>query len=249
MANSLQEEEKNKAVAKAKSATEIQQATDKKEIERLKSETEAQTQLSSRQADIQAEVYKIKEIAKANLEAAESNFQTAEKESQVVLKMAQAEGEKGKAEAAVMLAKVEAENAISQARVNADIIRAFIPLLPKIVESLMLPAEKIESIKFININGLEGFTHSQGHSGIPQATNTPFFNTLLNTILNAGILWPVIKEVVSAFKTDQNQQDILEIVKNIPGGELMLELIKEKFSDQQLKEIQKDSNEVGTKNE
>jgi hypothetical protein len=29
----------------------------------------------------------------------------------------------------------------------------------------------------------------------------------------------------------------------------MLELIKEKFSDQQLKEIQKDSNEVGTKNE
>ncbi len=215
-----QEEEKNKAVVKAKNATEIQEAEGKKEIEGIKSAIEAQQQLSSIKAEVEGESYRIREVAKAKREAAEENGTAAEQDAQALTKT-------GLAEANVMKAQVEAENAISQQRINAQIVQEFIPVLPQIVERLMSPVDKIDGIKFININGMEGLTPAQPISGgeIPQTANTPF-NSLLNVIMNVGVFLPVMKEVVATLKQDNNHKDILELVKEVPGGKAFLDFIE-----------------------
>jgi uncharacterized membrane protein YqiK len=216
----LQEEEKNKAVVKAKNATEIQEAEGKKQIEGIKSAIEAQQQLSSIKADVEGDIYRIRQVAKAKREAAEENGTAAEQDAQALTK-------KGLAEANVMKAKVEAENAINQQRINAQIVQEFIPVLPQIVERLMSPVDKIDGIKFININGMEGLTPAQPFSSgeISQTANTPV-NSLLNLIMNVGVFLPVMKEVVATLKQDNNHKDILELVKEIPGGKAFLDFIE-----------------------
>jgi len=221
---SKQEEEKNKAEIKAKSAKEIEKAEGEKILENIKAQTKAQTQYASTEARAKAEAEEIKVTAEAKLEAAEKNFMAADKDSQALLKM-------GQVEADVMRAKVEAENAINQPRINAQIIQELIPVLPKLVESLMLPAEKIDSIKFLNINGMEGLTRPNNDiDNVSQIANPPF-NSLLNTIMNVGMALPVMMGIMKMLKDDNSHQtlyhDIVNLVKNIPGGEKLIEQLED----------------------
>jgi uncharacterized membrane protein YqiK len=216
-----QEQSRNEAVVIAKNATAIQEALGQKDIEIIRSEIEAQQQLSSIRAEVEGQTYKIKEVAKAKREAAEENGTAAESEAEALTKI-------GLAEAGVLKAKVEAENAINQQRINAKIIQEFIPVLPQIVERLMSPVDKIDSIKFVNINGMEGFTPAKPVSGhdISQSDHNTPFNSLLNVIMNVGIFLPVMKEVVATLKQDNHHQDILELVKEVPGGKAFLDFIE-----------------------
>jgi len=48
----------------------------------------------------------------------------------------------------------------------------------------------------------------------------------LNVIMNVGVFLPVMKEVVATLKQDNTHKDILELVKEVPGGKTFLDFIE-----------------------
>jgi len=226
-----QEEARNTAEEKANNAGKIEKAKSEKEIEIINSEKEAQAQLATERAKAEIQANEIKLIARAKREAAEQNFISAEKDSQALAKM-------GIVEADVIQANVAAENTINQQRINAQIIRELIPVLPKIFESLMLPAEKIDSIKFLNINGMESLTKLQQNNGTDNVHQNSPFNSLLNTMMSVGVTLPVIMEVVKTLKDDNNHgtlyNDLINLVKDMPGGKKLIDRIEGNTTKKQI---------------
>lgn len=105
----------------------------------------------------------------------------------------------------------------------ARALEEFIPLLPEIIEKLMLPAEKIESIKFLHINGMNGLG-GEGNSNLPSAVNTG--GSIIQTLMSVSMLLPLMKEIVKTLKTDNDFGDILQSIGQMPGGESLLQYIE-----------------------
>jgi len=222
--NSKQRELLNIAEAKAVKAREIEEANAEQTLKNIKAQTEAQTQFSSMEAQAKAEAFQLKVMSEAKEEAAQHEKIAAEIEAEML-------GLKGNVEAEILKAKIVANNEINQQYTNAEIIKLLIPLLPQITANLMSPAEKIDSIKFLNINGLDGFPQVGNTDSTP---NTPL-NSILNTIMTVGMAAPIIMNVIKMLKDDENNSvlyhDLVNAFKGIPGTEKLLEQL-EKNSEQ-----------------
>lgn len=215
--NAKQEAQKIKAEEQALTVKAIEVASREKQIEVTKAEKNAQVELLEFNVETDKEAYKLKTLAQAKKDASELEYQAALQQAKTIMEI-------GNADAGALLAKLQVENSIGKNALFAQTIRQLIPLLPEIIEKLMLPAEKIDSIKFLNINGLQG----QSLSGSDGGVSSPMSPTggIINTMFNVSMLLPIIKEVVKTIKSDSDVADILGQIKQIPGGEKFLQYIE-----------------------
>ncbi|MCU0450100.1 MAG: hypothetical protein MUC97_09735 [Bernardetiaceae bacterium] len=211
-----QEALKIKAEEEAMTVRAVEVANREKQIQIINAEREAAVQVARKNVEADAEAYKLLTIGKARMEAAELELQAAEKQAKALLEM-------GNAEAAALAAKLTAENSIGRNAMMAQALEQLVPMLPQIIEKMMLPAEKIDSIKFLNINGLNGMTSTNGTESAPlNAGATGGVGSIIGTLMNVSMLMPVMKEVIKTLRTDSELSETLEGIKQLPGGEKLL---------------------------
>lgn len=215
--NAKQEAEKIRAEEYALTVKAVENANREKQIETIKAEKNAQVELLEVNVATDKEAYKLKTLAQAKKEAAELEYQAALQQAKTIMEI-------GNADAGALAAKLQVENSIGKNALLAQTLRQIIPLLPEIIEKLMLPAEKIDSIKFLHINGLQG----QNGAGNEGGVSSPMSPTggIINTMFNVSMLLPIIKEVVKTIKSDSDVADVLGQIKQIPGGEKFLQYIE-----------------------
>jgi len=200
----------------------MQSAEKRAQVEIIEAEKEAKVVLVKQNVEADQEAYQLRTIASARAEAAELDFVASEKKAEAIRRI-------GEAEAAAIQAKLEAENSIGKNKILQDALNQLIPILPEVVEKLMLPAEKIESIKFLNINGLDpsnpvGGGGAEGgnanYGGSPQ-------NSIVNTIMSVGLAMPVLKEAIKTIKGNDELEGLNDLLQNIPGSDKLLNYIED----------------------
>lgn len=225
-----QESLKIKAEEQAITTRAVEIAHREKETQIIEAERNAKVKYLQANVEADKEAYKLKTVAQAQKEAAELEFDAAVNQAKAILEI-------GNANTSNTAAQLAAENTIGKNTILMQSLNQLIPLLPQLLEKLMLPAEKIDSIKFLNINGMggtgaggEGVQMSDGGlgMGIPNTTGG-----IIQTMFNVSMLLPVMKEVIKTLRNDTDMGELLQIVERIPGGESLLNYIEKSKEDLQ----------------
>jgi len=196
-------------------------ANREKQIEVIKAEKNAQVELLEFNVQTDKEAYKLITLAKAKKDASELEYQAALQQAKTIMEI-------GNADAGALAAKLQVENSIGKNALLAQTLHQIIPLLPLIIEKLMLPAEKIDSIKFLHIDGMQGQNLASGDGSASTGNGGSPTGNIINTMFNVSMLLPVIKEIVKTIKSDEDGADLLGQIKQIPGGEKFLQFIESK---------------------
>ncbi len=190
--------EKARAEAAVETAEAIEKAERESKIELIRAEQEADEERIAKEKMADAEAYTIVETAKAELEAAKvkSEATTILAEALLVEARAEADGEE-----ALITAKNQAEPQV----LVSDAVHALVEALPEVTGELMKPAERIESIRVLDLGGNGGNGNSGGMSRI------------LSSIVNAGAAMPLLKELVnfSGLDTAKIGQTIQDYAKGL----------------------------------
>ncbi len=197
----------------------LKTADKRAQIEVIEADKEAKKELIAFNVDVDAESYRLRIVAQAKLEAAELESKAAELQSQTIRQI-------GEAEAHALLLKIEAQNKVGKNLILADAIKELIPLLPTIMEKLMAPAEKIDSIKFLNINGMPTGQNGVANGAAGFGSGSSPMQSIMGTVMGVGMAVPMLKEVVKTIKSDSEYGDVLEMVSSIPGGEKLISFIE-----------------------
>ncbi len=171
--------EKARAEAAVETAEAIEKAERESKIELIRAEQEADEERIAKEKVADAEAYTIVETAKAELEAAKVKSEATRilAEALLVEAMAEADGED-----ALITAKNKAEPQV----LVSDAVHALVEALPEVTNELMKPAERIESIRVLDLGGNSG---GNGNSG--------GMSRILGSIINAGAAMPLLKELVN----------------------------------------------------
>ena len=171
--------EKARAEAAVETAEAIEKAERESKIELIRAEQEADEERIAKEKVADAEAYTIVETAKAELEAAKVKSEATRilAEALLVEAMAEADGED-----ALITAKNKAEPQV----LVSDAVHALVEALPEVTSELMKPAERIESIRVLDLGGNGG---GSGNSG--------GMSRILGSIINAGAAMPLLKELVN----------------------------------------------------
>ena len=189
--------EKARAEAAVETAEAIEKAERESKIELIRAEQEADEERIAKEKTADAEVYTIVETAKAELEAAQVKAEATKILSEALLVEARAEAD---GEEALITAKNQAEPQV----LVSDAVLALVEVLPQVTTELMKPAERIESIRVLDLGGNGG-----GSSGS--------MNRILGSIVNAGAAMPLLKELVnfSGIDTAKIGQTIQDYAKGL----------------------------------
>jgi uncharacterized membrane protein YqiK len=217
-----QEALKVKAEEQAITMRALEIANREKEAEIIEAEKRAKVNLTAANVEADREAYKLTTVAQAQRDSAELELEAAMKKAKAILEI-------GNANTSNTAAQLAAENTIGKNAILMQSLNQVIPLLPEIIQKLMLPAEKIDSIKFLNINGMQGvggnggnaLQVSDGGMGIPSTTGG-----IIQTMFNVSMLMPVMKEVIKTLRSDSDLGEFLQVVERIPGGEMLLNYIE-----------------------
>jgi uncharacterized membrane protein YqiK len=132
------------------------------------------------------------EAAKAETEA-KVVARRAEGEAQAVRTRAEAERLRLLAESEGIKARIAAENTRGESLLKLELERYRLDKLPGIVAELIKPAEKIDSIRIHQVNGLSGVSGAPGANGEPGAR--PPVNQVLDSILGMALQLPALKSI------------------------------------------------------
>ncbi len=212
-----QESERIKAVEQANTVKELEIANRQKSIEIIQAEKNASVESQKLRVDSDVRAYEIITVAKAKLDAAQLEAAAAEMQAKNIIEL-------GRAQAEARRLQLEAEGTLTQRVLMADTLKVLVPMLPTIVEKLMIPAEKIESIKILNVQGLDGLLHNSSAAGesaqAPLATPGGFSSGgILNTVVSVGMFLPVLREIMRLMKGDP---ELSQTLKELPGGEQLI---------------------------
>lgn len=190
---------KARAEAAVDTAEAIEKAERESKIELIRAEQEADEERIAKEKTADAEVYTIIETAKAELEAAQVKAEATKILAEALLVEARAEAD---GEEALITAKNQAEPQV----LVSDAVLALVEALPEVTNELMKPAERIESIRVLDLGGNGG---SSGSSGS--------MNRILGSIINAGAAMPLLKELVnfSGIDTAKIGQTIQDYAKGL----------------------------------
>ena len=182
-------------------AKRIEQAVAEAEAQRARTqEVEAEAGVETAKQTAEAEREKQLAVIKAR-EAAEVDDTRVASEAGTVVAMAEAEAkatlERAAAEKDQLLARAEgtaalvaAENAqtpeLMRLKLDQDRLRA----LPQVVEHMLKPAEKIDSIRINHITGMGGAIGSSGEGGDKSA-----INQAVDGVLNMALQLPAVKKL------------------------------------------------------
>ncbi|MCY4401948.1 MAG: SPFH domain-containing protein [Candidatus Poribacteria bacterium] len=190
--------QKARAEAAVETAEAIEKAERESKIELIRAEQEADEDRITKEKTADAEVYTIVETAKAELEAAEVKSQATRilAEALLVEAKAKADGEE---------ALISAKNIAEPQVLVSEAVHALVESLPQVTSELMKPAERIESIRVLDLGG----GSSNGNSGS--------MNRILGSIVNAGAAMPLLKELVnfSGLDTAKIGQTIQDYAKGL----------------------------------
>ncbi len=191
--------EKARAEAAVETAEAIEKAERESKVELIRAEQEADEERIAKEKNADAEAYAVVEAAKAELEAAQVQSQATRilAEALLVEAKAQADGEE-----ALINSKNQAEPQV----LVSDAVLALVEVLPQVTNELMKPAERIESIRVLDLGGNSG---GNGGSG--------GMNRILSSIVNAGAAMPLLKELVnfSGLDTAKIGQTIQDYAKGL----------------------------------
>ena len=171
--------EKARAEAAVETAEAIEKAERESKIELIRAEQEADEERIAKEKMADAEAYTIVETAKAELEAAQVKAEATRILAEALLVEARAEAD---GEEALITAKNQAEPQV----LVSDAVHALVESLPQVTGELMKPAERIESIRVLDLGG------NSGGNGGPGG-----MNRILGSIINAGAAMPLLKELVN----------------------------------------------------
>ena len=189
--------QKAKAEAGVLTAEAVEEAERQSRIALIRAEQEADEERIAKERAADAEAYAVVEAAKAELEAAEVKAQAQRilAEAFLVEAKAKAEGEE---------ASIAAKNQADSKVLVSDAILALVESLPEVTSELMKPAERIESIRVLDLgNGSNG----HGSNGM---------NRILSSIVNAGAAVPLFKEIVGFSGVDTEK--IAQTVRDYASG-------------------------------
>lgn len=211
----LQEAEKIKAEEQAQTVRALEVANRQKSIEIIEAEQEAAVEKEMRQVEADVKAYEITKVARAALEAAELDAQAAEKKAHAI-------AEVGRAEADRQRLQLEAENVINERVIVAQALQQLIPLLPELTEKLMLPAEKIDSIRILNVGGLDQLGGNLPVNGTAPGAGSTLGGSVISTVVQAGMLLPVVKELLRTLQSRGDYDEIFQALRSLPGGTAFL---------------------------
>jgi uncharacterized membrane protein YqiK len=192
-AKSQQEEAEQETVSiKVRSQAERQQT-----VTLIRAEEQTQRLSIERHGEIGVQAEEITRIAEARLEAAGHDAKAIEtlSEGERVQSRIKAEGER---------AMVEARNLISEHILKDKRSGQLIGELAKIAAELMRPAEKIDSIKVVHIDGMGApsggaLVSGEGEAGeslLSQAGSQTAISSIINGILQIGAFKPVFQQLL-----------------------------------------------------
>ncbi|MXV84113.1 hypothetical protein F4X88_15670 [Candidatus Poribacteria bacterium] len=190
--------QKAKAEASVLTAEAVEEAERQSKIALIRAEQEADEERIAKERATDAEVYAVVETAKAELDAAEVKAQAQRILAEAFLVEAQA---KANGEEASIAAKNQADSKV----LVSDAILALVESLPEVTTELMKPAERIESIRVLDLGGGGNGNGSNG------------MNRILSSIVNAGAAVPLLKEIVgfSGLDTERIAQTIRDYASNV----------------------------------
>ena len=191
--------EKARAEAAVETAEALEKAERESKVELIRAEQEADEERISKEKIADAEAYTIVETAKAELEAAKVKSEATRILAEALLVEARAEAD---GEEALITAKNTAEPQV----LVSDAVHALVEALPEVTNELMKPAERIESIRVLDLGGNSG---GNGNSG--------GMSRILGSIINAGAAMPLLKELVnfSGFDTAKIGQTIQDYAQGL----------------------------------
>ena len=186
--------------AKQAEVARAQAETEKAKAEEARAQEEI---LTARETTI-AEREKLLALIRA-AEQAEVNDRRVRSEADTVLAMAKAEADatitRAEAQKTRMLAEAEGSAAMIQSEntYSDELIRMKLDLrkletLPKVVDSMMKPAEKIDSIRINQIGGFGGGSGG-GNSSNGQEGNKAMVNQVVDGILSMALQLPAVKKM------------------------------------------------------
>ncbi len=189
--------QKAKAEASVLTAEAIEEAERQSQIALIRAEQEADEERISKERAADAEAYTVVEVAKAELEAAEVKAQAQRilAEALLVEAKAKADGEE---------ASIAAKNQADPKVLVSDAILALVESLPEVTSELMKPAERIESIRVLDLGNSSNGNGSNG------------MNRILSSIVNAGAAVPLFKEIVGFSGLDTER--IARTVRDYASG-------------------------------
>lgn len=189
--------EKAQAEAKVATAEAVEEAERESQIALIRAKQEADEERIAKERAADAEAYAVVEAAKATLSAAEvkAEAQKILAEALLIEAKAKADGEE---------ASIAAKNKAEPQVLVSDAVLALVESLPEVTSELMKPAERIESIRVLDLGGGNGNGTSGGS------------NRILSSIVNAGAALPLLKEIVDFSGLDTGK--IAEVVQNYASG-------------------------------
>lgn len=189
--------EKAQAEAKVETAEAVEEAERQSRIALIRAKQEADEERIAKERAADAEAYAVVEAAKAELSAAEVKA-----EAQKILAAALLIEAKAKADGEE--ASIAAKNKAEPQVLVSDAVLALVESLPEVTSELMRPAERIESIRVLDLGGSNGNGTSGGT------------NRILSSIVNAGAALPLLKEIVDFSGLDTGK--IAEVVRDYASG-------------------------------
>ncbi len=222
---SLLEQIRSREQAEIEKERIIEEARRDKEIaiilkEKQKIEEE-KAQLATLMAKEEAAQRVIDTIEKAKVERAKMlalieamrELEVTQKKAEAMERMALSKIKDGEAEAYVKAKIREAENLLDLKFIYRDVLQNLIDKAPQILGELMAPAKQIESIKVLDIHGLNGHG-AEGNGSYPMGT-------ILSTLLNVGAALPLLKELLEFSKIDTGKA-VKSLLDQLPGVKELL---------------------------
>lgn len=194
----VEEESKVKALSDMARAEAIK-AAERIATEKALAEAERRKRIAELAAEQEAATagIRIRQTAKAELEAstdrAKARIEEASAETEVRSLRAEARKRELLAEAEGHRAHIEAENEMSERLVSLKTELSRLETLPKVMAEVVKPAEKIDSIKIHNVNGLG--LGSGGAGSTEAGSARPVINQALDSIMDMAVQMPALRRI------------------------------------------------------
>lgn len=196
---------------------------------------EKESAVARAEGDKESQIARAKGDADSRIVVAQAAAEAAALEADAIVKLADANFEKGQKEAEARRLLVEAENAVSNERLIQDAVIQLVHEMPAIITAMMEPARHIQDFKIIKIDGL-GAGGGAGEDGQPttiagdiskgilQLTAfAPIIRTMYDAMSGAngdgGMLGSLVDKLKTAFP-GMDLSKILETVSEFAGAPL-----------------------------
>jgi uncharacterized membrane protein YqiK len=194
------------------------QAERQKLVALIRAEEEAESQKIERAVVVDTDSYKMRAMAQAKLEAAHN-------EAQALERLAAAENKEALMKAQAERAMIESRNIVSEHILKNERIKELIGEMAKIAGELMKPAEKIESIKVVHVDGLGPSPVTKRVEGEEEQSLLSYggaqsaITTIIQGMLQIGAFRPVFKQLFGADDIgDLDYDRFVKILGNVAPG-------------------------------